>query len=956
MRPRVHRAHQGPEEPRRHPARAVDPREPHAPRRHGRRSAAGGRRRHPDPGSRHLPAPRVRQARDHAAGHRTVRRRHGVPAAGARVPHGVRAGNRARDRRRGTGAARLARRAGEQRGAVGAHEGGRTRHPADLRRPRQPRPRPGRPRAQAVRDPQARGPRDPVAAPAARQGVLRPVAVHADDHLQGHAARAPGRRVLLGPRGHVDGVGARDGPPAVLDQHLSDVGPGAPVPLRLPQRRDQHAARQLQLDARPRGRDRLGGAGRRPAEAVAADLRRPVRLRVVRQRARAAGDGRLSAAARDDDDDSRGVGRESADGRGPARVLRVPRGADGAVGRARRDGVHERAADRRDARSQRPASGALRRHRRRLHRDGVRGRRPRHPGVEDRQEVAAAARQDAARRHRAGAHRRRRRAEAHARDGKAVSRMDRRVPDAPRGDARARARRGVRGPAARPPAGVRLHAGGREDPADADGRERRGGAGLDGQRRRAAGPLRSAEGLLQLLQAAVRAGHEPADRPDPRGARDVARVVHRAAAEPARHRRHGAADAARGAAADPDAGQHGEDPARRALLRRRVPLDRARHLLSGGMGRQRHGSGAGEPRRARGRRDPAGLQHPDPVRPDGGPRRAADSGAARDGGRARAPGQDRAAHVGGTRRRNGLGARGAPLRAARGLRRRGDPPVPRARDARGTLGDDSRDRRQGVGQALHQGDLQGPEQGDVQDGHLHVPVVLRRADLRGGRAAAGVRRQVLHRHREQRRGHRPVRGRRGVGAAAPDRVRRRSAAARHARPGRRVPVPDPRRSAHVDAGVDREAAARGAVEQRRHVSRLREAHQRPEPRAEDAARTVRVPERRPRARPARRSRAGGVDRAPVRDGRDEPGLDLHRSAHDARRRDEPHRRQVEHRRGRRGRGALPQRTAHRQERRRGRRHAGVGDRPRPRRARLSRCSPATACARRSSRSPPAASA
>ena len=37
------------------------------------------------------------------------------------------------------------------------------------------------------------------------------------------------------------------------------------------------------------------GAGRRPAEALAADLRRPVRFGVVRQRARAAGDGRLSA-------------------------------------------------------------------------------------------------------------------------------------------------------------------------------------------------------------------------------------------------------------------------------------------------------------------------------------------------------------------------------------------------------------------------------------------------------------------------------------------------------------------------------------------------------------------------------------------------------------------------------------------------------------------------------------
>ena len=42
-------------------------------------------------------------------------------------------------------------------------------------------------------------------------------------------------------------------------------------------------ARQLQLDSRPRRRHRLHRARRRPAEAVAADLRRPVRHRVVRQ-------------------------------------------------------------------------------------------------------------------------------------------------------------------------------------------------------------------------------------------------------------------------------------------------------------------------------------------------------------------------------------------------------------------------------------------------------------------------------------------------------------------------------------------------------------------------------------------------------------------------------------------------------------------------------------------------
>ena len=75
-----------------------------------------------------------------------------------------------------------------------------------------------------------------------------------------------------------------------------------------------------------------------------------------------------------------------------------------------------------------------------------------------------------------------------------------------------------------------------QDHPRADGAERRGAGRLDGQRRGVAGAVRPAEGLLQLFQAAVRAGDESADRSDPRRARDVARVVHRAAAEPARAR------------------------------------------------------------------------------------------------------------------------------------------------------------------------------------------------------------------------------------------------------------------------------------------------------------------------------------------------------------------------------------------------------------------------------------
>ena len=122
-------------------------------------------------------------------------------------------------------------------------------------------------------------------------------------------------RVLQGPAGPARRVGARAGAPALLDQHLPDVGPRASVPHDRPQRRDQHGARQRQLDPRAPGRDLEPDPRRRPRQDLAADLRRPVRLGLVRQRARAAGDGRLLARARGDDDDPRGVGEPHADGR-----------------------------------------------------------------------------------------------------------------------------------------------------------------------------------------------------------------------------------------------------------------------------------------------------------------------------------------------------------------------------------------------------------------------------------------------------------------------------------------------------------------------------------------------------------------------------------------------------------------------------------------------------------------
>ncbi len=218
------------------------------------------------------------------------------------------------------------------------------------------------------------------------------------------------------------------------------------------------------------------------------------------------------------------------------------------------------------------------------------------------------------------------------------------------------------------------------------------------------------------------------------------------------------------------------------------------------------------------------------------------------------------AHLDRSRGGNGLGAGDASLRAARRLRRRGRAPVPRVRDAARPAGPaPERDRRQEGGQELHQGDRQGPEEGHVEDGRLDVHVVHRRPALRGRRPAEGLRREVLHRHRLQRRGHRRVRGGRGGDPHPPRRVRRgRPGAQDRARRRRRVRLESPRRGAHVDAGRDREAAALGARQLVLDLQGVRRDHQRPVPAAHDAPRAVQVP-----VRPARsRSRSRRSSRRP----------------------------------------------------------------------------------------------
>ncbi len=98
---------------------------------------------------------------------------------------------------------------------------------------------------------------------------------------------------------------------------------------------------------------------------------------------------------------------------------------------------------------------------------------------------------------------------------------------------------------------VRLLAGGPADDHRADGGQGRGTGREHGQRLRAGGSIRSSAAAVLLLQAAVRAGDEPADRSDPGVGRDEPAGRRRRRGEPAQriaragpHPRDGPADPA----------------------------------------------------------------------------------------------------------------------------------------------------------------------------------------------------------------------------------------------------------------------------------------------------------------------------------------------------------------------------------------------------------------------------
>ena len=442
-----------------------------------------------------------------------------------------------------------------------------------------------------------------------------------------------------------------------------------------------------------------------------------------------------------------------------------------------------------------------------------------------------------------------------------------------------------------PPARLRLHPGGPARAARADGRRPGRADRLDGQRPRAGGALRSPALAVHLLQAAVRPGDQPADRPDPRADRDEPDHRHRRPRKPLR----------RGARARQPAGHQPADPPRRrareAAPRRphRLPRAHDRHHLARRRRPGRHGERAAARLRRGPREHRRGRHDPDPLRPRRRRRARADPVAA---GRRRRPPAPRArGHAPARRpgRRVRRAARGPPHRDADRLRRRRGQPVPDARIAGRPRRDGPharRDGRQREREAPGQGDRQGPAEDDLEDGHLDDPVLLRRADLRGGRPRRRPRRPVLHRHAVAHRRHRR-RDARARGARPPRARLRPQPRARPAAGRRRLPLaprrraprlePDDRRTLQNAVGLNPDAEP-GPVSYEEFADAVNdEAAGR---RRCAACWTSSPPAARSRSTRSSRQR----DRQALLDRRDEPRLDLARGARDAGDRDEPPRR------------------------------------------------------------------
>ena len=166
-------------------------------------------------------------------------------------------------------AARLARRADRQFLARRDRQADRARAHAGVHRPQRRGDDRGRIRAQALHPAQVDLACD-LSAPRPRPRRLLPgVDVVPHRGLQGHVPRRPARQVLSGLERARFRERAGAGASAVLDQHLPDLVAGASVPDDRPQWRDQHAARQRQLDGGPPGLGAFGTVRQGHLQAVA---------------------------------------------------------------------------------------------------------------------------------------------------------------------------------------------------------------------------------------------------------------------------------------------------------------------------------------------------------------------------------------------------------------------------------------------------------------------------------------------------------------------------------------------------------------------------------------------------------------------------------------------------------------------------------------------------------------
>ena len=211
--------------------------------------------------------------------------------------------------RRGSTPAGLARRAGRSRKHRHRRSRSRASDPADLHRPwRGHTARLFEWKLYVIRNRTDRVIIDSQLAQ--KKYLLRAESVVQDDHLQRTAAGRPGESFLPRSGRRAIRFGAGAGSSALQHEHVSDVGSRSSVPLPVPQRRDQYATRQHQLDARPREHAEEREVSAPTSRRSVPDLHAGgERLGDLRQRARTVGAHRPVAARGDVDADSRALGR-----------------------------------------------------------------------------------------------------------------------------------------------------------------------------------------------------------------------------------------------------------------------------------------------------------------------------------------------------------------------------------------------------------------------------------------------------------------------------------------------------------------------------------------------------------------------------------------------------------------------------------------------------------------------